>query len=181
MEWVFIILVGLIFALVGVVCVISVVVSLPGAWVMIGLALVIELMDFIYLPVDAGQTFGWWTLGIAVALAAFGELLEFSAGALGAKTAGSSSRGMWGALGGGIIGAILGTFIPVPLLGTLIGAVVGTFTGALLGEMSHKDGTLDGSIKPAIGATIGRILGTLAKVPVATAIWMMLTIAAFWP
>ena len=33
----------------------------------------------------------------------------------------------------------------------------------------------------AIGATIGRIGGTVAKLALAIAIWLALSVAAFWP
>ncbi|MCA9297169.1 MAG: DUF456 domain-containing protein [Phycisphaerales bacterium] len=168
-----------VFALIGLVCVVSVVVSLPGTWVMIALACLIELLDTVYLSSDPAVTFGWRVLLAAIVLAGFGELFEFLAGALGAKTAGSSGRGMLGALIGGVVGAIAGTFIPVPVLGTLIGAVAGTFIGASVGELSHEERTIRQTLKPATGATIGRLLGTLAKLPIAFAIWLVLVISMF--
>jgi uncharacterized protein YqgC (DUF456 family) len=183
MELTFIILVGLVFAVLGLVCVATIVVGLPGAWMLIGLAVVIELADGLYLRSEgAGQTFDWWLLITCVALAGVGELLEFAAGALGAKKAGSSRRGMIGALIGGVLGALAGVGIPIPIFGSLVGAVIGTFIGAIVGELGAPEPpTVRDSIKPATGATIGRILGTLSKLPIAVAIWCALTVAAFWP
>ena len=181
MEITLVILVGLVFTLVGLACVFSVAVGLPGSWILIALAVVIELSDGAYLAPGRGPTFGWWLLGGCAALALVGEGLELLAGALGAKKAGSSRRGAIGALVGGIAGAILGIAIPVPLFGSLIGAVIGTFVGAVAGELTIEGATTHGSLKPATGATIGRVLGTLAKIPIALAIWAALSVAAFWP
>ena len=36
-------------------------------------------------------------------------------------------------------------------------------------------------LKPAAGAVVGRILGTLAKLPCALAVWVILSISAFYP
>jgi len=180
MELTLIIIVGVLFAILGLACVTAVVLSLPGSWIIIALAVIINLTDGLYLAEGRGETFDWRLVAACILLAAIGELLEFLAGALGAKTAGSSRRGAIGALIGGVLGAILGA--PVGLIfGSLIGAVLGTFIGAILGEMTGREpSTVKESIKPATGATIGRILGTLSKLPIAFIIWLVLTIDAFW-
>lgn len=208
MDWtlVFIILVGIVFFVLGAVCVISIILQLPGAWIMIALALVIELIDGLWLPETRTSTFGvwvvseWWIIVTCLLLAGLGEVLEFFAGVLGAKKGGASKRGMWGSLIGGIAGAIIFTFVLVviPVIGSLIGAVIGTFVGAVIGELSAPPAEVDGetvipsmktdlrgkvrgSLKPATGATIGRILGTLSKLPIGIIIWLALTVAALWP
>jgi uncharacterized protein YqgC (DUF456 family) len=118
-----------------------------------------------------------------VVLAGLGELIEFAAGAAGAKRGGAGRRGMIGALIGGIVGALLLTpFIPVPVVGTLIGAIIGTFIGAVLGEVTGLEPkTVRGSMKPALGATIGRVAGTVGKMGTAIVVWLTLSVAAFWP
>ena len=182
MEWLLYV-VALIFCLLGVACVASIIVSVPGGWTLLGLALIIELIDGLYLPAERAQTFGWWPLGLSAGLILLGELVEFLAGAAGAKGGGGSKRGMVGAVIGGIAGALAFTFfIPVPLIGTLIGAVLGTFMGAVLGEVSGDQAkTLRGSMKPALGATIGRIFGSMGKVMLTIVAWAILSVAAFWP
>jgi uncharacterized protein YqgC (DUF456 family) len=177
--WFWLILVGLLFAVIGVACVISVVFGLPGSWLLILMALLIEVADTLYLPEGERQTFHWWVLIVCIVLAGIGELLEFFAGMLGAKTAGSSKYGVWGALIGGLGGAILGLFIP--LIGSLVGALLGTFLGAIAGELIWQKRSLQDSVVPATGATIGRILGSLSKVPIAFAIWLLLVVSVFWP
>lgn len=182
MEWL-LYLVAILFCITGLLCVASIIISVPGGWVMLGLALVIELVDALYLPAGREQTFGWWVLGASAGLLALGELVEFAAGAAGAKGGGGSRRGMVGALVGGIVGAIgMTLFLTVPLVGTLIGAVVGTFLGAVIGEVTGaQPKTVRGSMKPAIGATIGRLVGSMGKLMLTIAAWIALSVAAFVP
>ncbi len=183
MEWLQYVFATLFFVLGGV-CVVLVVVQLPGTWALLGLAALLEYLDRLYLPVGDRQTFGWWVLGGCLAIAVIGEIIEFIAGAAGAKKGGSSSRGMWGALIGGIAGVFIFTplfFFLTPIFGAFLGAVLGTFVGAIVGEMTAEHGTIKGSMKPAIGATIGRVLGATSKVGIAIAMWLTLTVSAFWP
>ncbi len=174
-------LVAVSFFLIGTGCVFTVALSLPGTWILLAIALLIEFGDQLYLAQDNQPTFPTPLLIGCVLVAAFGELLEFLAGMLGAKKAGSTARGVWGSLLGGLVGAVLGLSIPVPFVGSLIGAVIGTFVGAVIGERSAPEATLRSTLRPATGATIGRILGTLSKIPIAIAVWLALSIAAFWP
>jgi uncharacterized protein YqgC (DUF456 family) len=186
MEWLLFV-VAAIFFLVGAACTVLVVFQLPGTWILLCIAVLIEWLDRYYLPEGDRQTFGWWILGACLGLLIIGEIIEFAAGAVGARKGGSSRRGMWGALIGGIAGAFV--FMPlfsvVPVLGTLFGAffgaVLGTFIGAIIGELTIEQATIKGSMKPAIGASIGRIIGTTAKIGIGIAIWLSLSFSAFWP
>lgn len=185
MDWISYV-VATLFTLLGAACVVSIILSLPGAWIMLGIALVIELIDQWWRTPDVDgrtQTFEWWLLGVCLALAIIGELLELAAGAAGAKSGGAGRRGMIGALIGGVAGALLLTpLIPIPIVGTLIGAIIGTFAGAVIGEVTGATPkTVKGSMKPALGATIGRVFGTVGKMAVAIVIWLTLSVAAFWP
>jgi uncharacterized protein len=182
MEWLAY-LVAVVFCALGALCVFSIIFSIPGAWIMLALAGVIEFCDQFYLPPERQQTFGWWVLGVCLGLVALSEVLEFAAGAAGAKSGGASRRGMIGALIGGIVGAIALTgLIPIPVIGSLIGAMVGSFAGAIIGEVSgEKPKTVGGSMKPAIGATIGRLVGTMGKLMIAIAVWAALSVSAFVP
>ena len=178
MSWLLYV-VAVVFFLLGAVCVVLVMAQLPGAWIMLALAGLIEYCDRFYLPAGDQQTFGWWVLGTCVVLAMVGEALEFIGGAIAVKKTGGSRRGMIGALIGGVVGAILGTPFGL-IIGAMIGAALGAFVGAILGELTVKEATVKGSIKPATGAAIGRVLGTLSKMPFAIAIWLALSISAFW-
>lgn len=180
MEWFAYFIAGS-FVLLGAGCLVLIPLGLPGAWVMLGIAALIEWLDRFYLPEGDRQTFSWWVLGVCLGLATFGEILEFFAGVIGTKQGGGTKRGMWGALIGGILGAFaLTPFLWfVPVVGSLVGAILGTFIGAIVGELSAQGATISGSIKPATGATIARILATVAKVGVAVVMWIALSVSAF--
>lgn len=183
MDWM-VYMVGVFFALIGAGCVALVVFNLPGAWIMLAVAVIIEfLIDPLYLSPEHQPTFAIWLLLTCLALAGVGELFEWLAGAAGGKLGGGSTRGMWGAIIGGIMGAI--GFTPVfgflPVVGTLVGALVGTFVGAMVGEMTGpQPRPWHATVRPAVGATIGRVFGTAGKLAVAIAIWLALSVSALW-
>jgi hypothetical protein len=181
MEWVGI-LVAVLFALLGLLCLVLVVLGLPGTWIMIGLAVGVELLDHHYLPGADPETFGWSAIAACVAVALAGELVEVGAGAAGTRAGGGSRRGMLGAMLGGLVGAIVFTpLIPIPVVGTLIGALVGTFAGAVIAERSAPEPPgATATLKAAGGATVGRLIGTLGKTMGAITVWLVLTIGAFW-
>ncbi|MDP6987665.1 MAG: DUF456 family protein [Phycisphaerales bacterium] len=163
------------FALLGLGCILLTVMQLPGIWVMLALALGVQLVDVAWIhgtEVDAG----WWALGIGLVLAIIAEILEGTAGAAGAKAGGGTRRAMWGGFIGGVIGAIAGTpLIPIPVLGTFVGAIVGAFAGALIGETTGKHAPgVTASLKPAAGAAAGRAVGTVVKIAIGVAIWLIL-------
>ncbi len=174
------ILVALGFATLGLVSVGLVVVGLPGAWILIAAAIATDLLQTMWLPAGAPLTFHPITIGVAVLVAAIGELLEFALSAAGAKRFGASRAGMIGSIIGGVLGALVGTCaLPMPVAGTIAGALVGTATGAVLGEMRSGKRTWRESIRPATGAVIGRLLGTIAKLPCAAIVFLILAVAAF--
>ena len=87
---------------------------------------------------------------------------------------------MLGSVAGGMLGALAGTvLLPIPVVGTSAGAAGGTAIGAVAGETWNGERTLAGSARPAFGAVLGRVLGTLAKLPVALLVWVLLSVAAF--
>lgn len=139
MEWL-VYLVAVLFSLLGLASLGLVALSLPGTWITLVLALVIELVDGYYMEGEDPTTFGWWLLGVCLVLALIGEALEFAAGAVGTKFGGGTKRGMIGAVIGGIAGAIVLTpLLPIPVVGTLVGALVGTFAGAYFAEKTHPN------------------------------------------
>ena len=177
MDWISITILVL-FVLYASVCVLMTLVGLPGAWLMVGGALVITILNPLWNDVPI---WGWVTIGIVLGLAVCGEIIETLAAGLGAKAGGGTKRGMVGAILGSMIGAFACTFfIPIPLVGTLIGAIAGAFVGALLGELSHKEPITKGELaKSATGAAIGRVLGILGKSGIAAICWCVLLIAPF--
>lgn len=170
---------GILFVLVSIPLTLSTALGLPGTWLVIAMAALVDLAELSWR--DGGEPiFGIWAFVIAIIIAGIAEVMEFLAGAAGAKAGGASRRGMVGALVGGFVGGIVGTFvIPIPFIGTLIGAALGAAGGALIGEMSKGGVSLRETVRPATGAAAGRVAGTVLKLGFAVAIWIQLSIAAF--
>ena len=168
------------FVTLGVLAVGLVAVGLPGAWLLIAAAVATDLLQPLWSPAGAPLMFHPATLAAAVAVAAVGELLEFLLSAAGAKRYGASRAGMVGSVLGGVIGALVGTCaIPVPIAGTLAGALMGTAVGAVIGELTTGRRALKDTARPAAGAVLGRLAGTLAKLPCAAIVFVLLAVAAF--
>jgi hypothetical protein len=85
-------------------------------------------------------------------------VLDFLAGAFGAKRFGASRRAVIGAT----LGAIVGIFFGIP------GILLGPFIGAVLGELSNRP-DLKAAGLAGIGATLGLALGVAAKLALAFA------------
>jgi uncharacterized protein len=159
MSWVWPILPWLGYALLLAACVAGLllnIVGLPGIWL-----IVLAAMGFVFVT-GPGVYAGWTPIVLCIALGIVAEVLEFLAGAAGAKQAGGTKRGMAGALVGGLVGAIAGS-IPLPIIGTIIGAIVGSALGAFLIEWGWvgTTGSQAGSI--AVGAAKGRFIGMVLK------------------
>jgi uncharacterized protein YqgC (DUF456 family) len=171
------------FSLVGIFCVLSIPFGIPGMWILLGFAAIVELADTLVVPPPQTITFGWTLISVCVGLGLVGEAVEAGAGAAGTRMGGGSTRGMWGAILGGIAGAIVFTVaLPIPLVGTLIGALVGTFAGAFIGEATGEESRHRPSsenLRAALAATVGRLAGTLGKTMIATVIWVLLVWNAF--
>jgi uncharacterized protein YqgC (DUF456 family) len=179
MMWPFYVSASL-FALLAAIAGISTLLAVPGIWLMVLLAVVHELLASLWLG-HAGGWVAWTAIGVGVAIAFTAEVIEFLAGAAGAKAGGASKWGTIGALAGGVAGAIVGTlFIPLPLIGTIAGAALGAAIGASTGEIWKGGKSARQSIKPAVGAAGGRIAGTLVKVALAAIVWVILVFGAFW-
>jgi hypothetical protein len=97
------------------------------------------------------QTLGWGRLAILTTLAVLSFLLDFLAGALGARRYGASRYGVVGAIAGAIVGLFLGP------LGLILGCVVGAVAGELL-----RGAGLEGSVRSGLGALVGLLAGLVA-------------------
>jgi hypothetical protein len=149
--------------------------GLPGNWM-----IVISTCLFAWWRWDSG-VFSIYTLVAVVALAVMGEIIEFSAGVIGARKSGASWPGSIAALFGAIAGAIFGTFlIPIPFFGTLMGACLGAGTGVWGLEFSRGK-KMEHSVRYAVGAGLGEFFGITSKLILGTVIWLTVAIAAFWP
>jgi len=151
-----------------------VLVTLPGNWLM-----VVGTGLFAWWRWEDGF-FGWPVLVTITMMALIGELIEFFAGAGGARKAGSTWKGAVAAVMGAVFGGIAGTImIPVPLFGTLLGACFGA--GILTWVVERMAGKEhDRSVRSGIGAGTGVLVGTLSKFAIGCVIWLLILIAAIW-
>jgi len=155
--------------------------ALPGNWLMVITTALVAWWRWDPKKGWTDQMFSIYVLAAIVLLAVAGEVVEFFAGAVGARKAGGSWRGSIGALLGGIAGVIAGTMlIPIPVLGTLIGAGGGACLGAWgLEAMGGRKGR--GSLRAGLGAGVGWAVGAATKATLGALIWLIVTVAAFWP
>lgn len=163
---------GVLLTLVNLLFWFSILFNLPGAWLMILLAAIVEWWQ------PGEFMFSWTVLAVAVGFAALGEVLEFILGAAGARGAGGSKRAAALAIVGGFIGALAGTALPVPILGTVIGACAGAFLGSVAGDI-WAGRTWFQSYAAGRGAAVGRFWGTIAKLAVGAIVFSLLSFAAF--
>jgi uncharacterized protein len=153
-------------------CIVLVLFSLPGVWLMVLLTLIYAwLTHFHYIARDG--------LIILFVLAGISELLEFVAAGAGAKHAGGSSRASVGAIVGALLGGLLSTFVlPIPIIGTLAGLAGGAFVGSLLLEQGRNSDPAH-LLRVGLAAAKGRLLGVLVKIVFGIVIFLLTVVLAF--
>ncbi|HVU85924.1 MAG TPA: DUF456 domain-containing protein [Pirellulales bacterium] len=162
-----------------VVCWCTTLFGLPGNWMIVALAAAATWLVPEGLRVQMAPA----VLGVLVALALLGEIVEFATGSAAAHRAGGTRRGAVGAIVGALFGAVAGAMIglPVPLIGSAVAAVLGGAFGALTGAMAlefHGGRDLAASWRIGHAAFWGRLLGTLSKAVIGAVMVVVAAIAA---
>lgn len=166
------IVLAILFSLSSFLLVFAVLLTLPGTWLMVLLALGLNLS----MP---SNPFSWWMIGVAFVLACLGEVLELVASGAGAKAKGASKRSIVASVVGGVIGAIVGTIV-LPIIGTIIGSALGAGVGAIVFEFTIADRRDLKHLRGiGTGAFTGRLLATVLKALVALVMAIVLSIDAF--
>lgn len=151
--------------------VVLVAVTLPGIWLAVFAACLVEW----WRP----EVLSNWVLITVVVLAVLAEVLEFVSSMAGSKRAGGSRSGAWGSLGGTIVGLLVGqVVIPIPIVGAVIGGVVGAGLGAVLAERGVAGRGWGDSWKSGRGAATGRALSIILKTCVGVVVAVLLTVDA---
>jgi uncharacterized protein len=101
------------------------------------------------------HTLGWGRLALLAAVAALSFLLDFLAGAVGARRYGASRWGVVGAIVGAIVGLFLGP----------LGLILGCVAGAVVGELV-RGADLAGGVRSGLGALVGLLAGLVADLVV---------------
>jgi uncharacterized protein YqgC (DUF456 family) len=150
--------------------------GLPGNWCAVALLAVYAWLG----PQESRAAIGYAAVSAAFIAALIGEVVEFAAGALGAKRAGASRRSTLYAVAGSVIGAIGGAVIgiPVPVIGSILAAILcgglGAASGAIYGEWSDGRAWRE-SWTIGHAAFWGRTFGVFAKISVGLVIVMIAT------
>lgn len=106
-----------------------------------------------FLTIRGPHAIGWWTLGILIVLCIAAHVVDFVAGAVGARRFGATK---WGAFGG-FVGAIVGLFFfPV-------GLFLGPVLGALCAEIIFAGRSLGPAVRSGWGTLIGTTAGMIGK------------------
>lgn len=153
-------------------------IALPGNWIAVGILAMYAWLG----PQESRVAIGYVVVSLTFALALAGEIIEFLAGAMGAKKAGASRKStayaMIGSIGGAILGALIG--LPVPLIGPVLAAVLfggaGAAGGAIYGEWTDGRPWKE-SWNIGHAAFWGRTFGVLGKVTAGLAILVVMIIA----
>ncbi len=167
-------LLAVVLAIVNALALATVIIGLPGNWFML-----VFTGLFAWWGWDQ-SLIGGWTLLLLLALALLAELVEFAAGMAGAARAGGGWRGSLGALVGGIVGGVIGLLLPPPVVAALIGSCAGAGLGAYLLERRGQDAAPKAK-RIGWSAGMGRLWGTLGKLALGGLIWVLATLASFWP
>lgn len=157
---IFLLLLGFIFACLGIVG--SFLPVLPGpitGWV--GL-LLLHLTKII--PMD------WTFLGVTLALAILIWILDYIIPAMGTKRFGGTKYGVYGTT----IGLIIGLFSPIPF-----GILIGAFFGALIGELLYDGKDTNRALKASFGAFLGFLASVTIKFSIAM-VYFVLFFYTFW-
>lgn len=156
------------------------IVGLPGNWVVV----IMGAGAWWLAEPGTRLAVGSGALAAMLVFALVGEILEFAAGAFGARRLGGSPRSAVLAVVGSILGAIIGLLIGsgVPVIGNVIaslaGSAFGACAGSILGERSLGK-SWEHSVQVGGAALWGRLLGTLGKTFCGTMV-VAIFLAAIW-
>ena len=128
--------------------------GLPGNWLILGSAVVYGFST-------QWAKYGWTFIMLVAVAAVFGEIIETTSSAIGAKKFGASTGATVAAIVGTLVGLSLGTGV-MPAVGTLIGALAGAFLGAFIYEyIKLRD--REQALRAGLGAFLGRTAAIIAK------------------
>ncbi len=156
-----------------------VLVSLPGLWLLTLTTLLVNTIGAWtgYWPMK-DSIVSWWVFAFILGCTLISDVVDWTAGVMGAKRMGGTRRAMIAAFIGGIVGAIAGTGV-LPIVGTVLGGAVGAGVAAMLVHRTGLDETWKQSAKVGAGASAGWFAAILVKLILALVCALLLIIAAW--
>jgi uncharacterized protein YqgC (DUF456 family) len=140
--------------------------------------LVIVLIAAGYGLYDGFVHFDYFFLALLITAFAFGELVEFVAGAVGAKKEKASKRAIAAAVFGAIAGGLAGTAL-LPVLGSFIGAMLGAYAASYYAELSVcRD--KEQSKRVAFSVMKGQMIGMIVKFGIAVTMVIAIILKLQW-
>lgn len=158
-----------------------VLVMLPGLWLLTLAVLLANVIGY-WMGLWPGKDplVSWWVFGFILLCTLISDIVDWTAGVVGAKRMGGTKGAMIAAFVGGIIGVIAGTILlPIPLVGTLIGGATGAGLAAMLVQRTKPEQTWKQSAKVGAGASAGWFAAIVVKLILCTASALLLVIAAW--
>jgi uncharacterized protein YqgC (DUF456 family) len=154
-------------------------VSLPGLWLLTLLALLVNAIGYWmgYWP-GKDPIVSWWIFGFILLCTLISDVVDWTAGVMGAKRMGGTRRAMIAAFIGGVAGAIIGTPM-FPIVGTILGGALGAGLAATIVHRSGPDQTWKQSAKVGAGASAGWFAAIAVKLVLSVICAMLLIIAAW--
>lgn len=129
-----------------------------------------------------GAVNGFATVSLPLAIAIIVLVLSIGIDLLatywGAKQAGASAWGVWGAMIGLTLG-FLGFLPALPLGGPLLGIILGALLGAMVGEFLYQR-DLRLAAKAALGVVVGSLIGNLIQGMLALGV-VIIFLVTTWP
>ncbi len=157
---IFLLLLGFIFACLGIVG--SFLPVLPGP--------ITSWVGLLLLHVTSVVPQNWTFLGITLAIAVFIFFVDYIIPAVGTKRFGGSKYGVYGTT----IGLLIGLFSPIPF-----GILIGAFAGALVGELIYDSKDTHRAVKASFGAFLGFLASATIKFSVSM-VFLALFVVKFW-
>lgn len=156
-----------------------VLVSFPGLWLLTLAALLVNTIGaWTGLWTMSHPMVSWWTFAAVLGCTLVSDIVDWTAGVMGAKRMGGTRRAMIAAFIGGIAGAIIGTPI-FPIVGTILGGALGAGLAATIVHRSGPDQTWKQSAKVGAGASAGWFAAIAVKFVLSIICATLLIIAAW--
>jgi len=157
---IFLLILGFLFALLGII----------GAFLPVLPGPIMGWIGLLILHLTSVVPMNWTFLGVTFAVSIAIWVIDYIIPAMGTKKFGGSKYGVIGTM----VGLIVGLIAPIPF-----GIIIGPFLGAFLGELINDSKDSKKALKAAFGSFLGFLASTFIKF-IAAVIFLGFYISIFW-